>query len=133
MFTAGTIPGRDGWKTSRTPMTDLEDKAAQDPADVDVILARNASGVYCLESEKLTEAAEIGTEDYPRYGDFLSVTRPDGTEAYLECPEGLARLLARSVDPGDTFEIVSQRKDVAGRWRFDLEIKEPVSGLDDAV
>jgi len=114
-------------------MTDLEDKADQESQE-DVILIRNGAGSYRMEGKELVDCSEIGTEDYPRFGEFLSVSRQDGGPAWLECPGDLARTLVKAgVQPGEPFEIVRTTKNAAGRWEVEADTSPAVDSLDEAV
>ena len=110
-------------------MTSIDDKAeAADQPDVD-LARQSAPGLYRLESRDLTPADEIGTDEFPQYGDFLPVDTVNGWQ-YIECPANLAKwLVEEGVETGDAFRIVSVRK-VDGEWKYDAD-SEPDNVPDD--
>lgn len=112
-------------------MTSITDKAAQD--DVDVILSREAHGVYRIISPELDPAEDVGAEDgFPQHGEFLPVTKlsrggePQG-EARLECPSGLAAELADQdlIEPDTDFWIRNVAKGPDNAWVFQVEAGLP--------
>lgn len=116
-------------------MTSLSDKAE---TTRDVRRASEAAGAYRLETDELTPADDIGSEDdFPQYGDFADVTvlGMDGSDhdpCWLETPAGLARaLLDADVGPGDLFVVDGQpTKDDGGNWTFDVLDPDDVDGFD---
>jgi hypothetical protein len=105
----------------------IGDKAAESP---EVSLSRDSPGAYRLKDDELTAADEITAEgEFPKYGDFLSVSRlrngKDGVEPaeeqFVECPQSLAQQLVEiGVSIGDDFRILSASK-VDGEWQIDVE------------
>jgi hypothetical protein len=110
----------------------IGDKAEQANSE-EVRLANDSIGVYRLESDEVVDAEEIGTEEFPQYGDFIeTITTHGGANpswdetAYVELPGDLARQLTElGIDPGDTFRIQSTRKDGNGSWVYDVIEESP--------
>lgn len=106
-------------------MTSLDD-LADDTGDV--YLARNAERmVFRLDSRDTVPADEIGTDEYPQYGDFVPVGVWHPPEAkfvddcYLEVPVQLAKtLVSLGIESGDTFEITDVTKS-NGQYYFVLD------------
>lgn len=96
-------------------MTAIDD-LADDTGDV--YLARNAEGmVFRLDSRDTVPADEIGTDEYPQYGDFapVGVYHPPKAEfvddAYLEVPVQLAKtIVSLGIEDGDTFKVTDVSK-----------------------
>lgn len=111
----------------------LGDKAEQ--SDIaEIRLARDSRGTYRMESDELVEADELGTEDFPKFGDFLPVDVIGGgpeselvDDAYLEVPGSLAKVLvSMEILPGDCFEITNVRKNASGEWQYSVsEVPDP--------
>jgi len=103
----------------------LGDKAEQADTE-EVRLARDSMGVYRLESDELVDADEIGTDDFPQYGDFAECMTSLGgrnpewdTEVFVEVPSKLAvQLVELGIEPGDGFRIQSVQKDPSGEWVY---------------
>lgn len=114
----------------------IKDKAESSDSR-EVRLARDSIGVYRLESEELTAADEISSDDeFPKYGDFLDVitaksTSPPqvGPELWVECPGELAAtIIELELAVGDWFRIQSVRKDANGEWTYSVEkIDDPTA------
>lgn len=106
-------------------MTGLED-LADDTGDV--YLARNAEGMrFELESRDTVPADDLGTDEYPKYGDFVpvSVYHPPKNQyvdgCYLEVPVQLAKtLVTLEVEAGDKFEVTDVTK-ANGQYHFVLD------------
>lgn len=108
---------------------DLNDKA-QDRSGVEVRLAANLHGGYVLADDQLTPADEIGNDDFPKYGDFLTVFRLDRSTGeaaedepvlYVECPQHLAQVLVENgAEPGTAFVVENVAKDMNGSWVVDV-------------
>lgn len=99
-------------------MTTLEDKAKADD-DTEFVLARDLPGAYVLAGLELEPADDLGTDEFPQYGDFLPVQRATGNmEALmLECPGFLAsELVEQNAEPGDEFRVKAVDKVEGGRW-----------------
>lgn len=81
---------------------------------------------YRLEAGSTTNAEQIGTDEFPQYGEFIDVTAldADGNDLgprWVECPAGLAQaLLDAQVTPGEAFAITTAAKDDDGAWRFEV-------------
>jgi len=82
-------------------MKQLREKAESGPSAVRISEA--VGETYRVENPALYAADEIsGSDEYPQYGDWLSVIDDDGEQAgHLECPRGLAQQLVRVVDHDD--------------------------------
>ena len=109
---------------ARTPMTDLQDKAT---SGRDIVRAGKSSGqLYRLQSETLEPADNVGSDDYPQYGDFADVALVDRNltelgQRWLECPGNLAaELVDAEVGAGDCFAVERASKSSDGAWTFDL-------------
>jgi hypothetical protein len=117
----------------------IGDKAekAQQGGD-SVYLASDSNGVYRLESDEVVEADEIGTDEFPKYGDFIRVKESYGGDppswdetAFLELTSALAIELNDTIDVGDAFRIRRPpHKDENGEWTgYDLEeVEEQIDG-----
>lgn len=108
-------------------MTSLGDKAeASDTAEIR--LARDSRGEYTMLDDELVPADELGTDDFPQYGDFLPVDVIGGgpeselvDDAYIEVPGRLAKVLvSMEIGVGDSFEIQNVRKNAAGEWEYSV-------------
>lgn len=108
-------------------MTSLEDKAEQaDNEAYRVPEAAEASGRFRIESMELTSADEIGTDQFPQFGDWLPVTRVvdglDHGECHLECPGALARsLIDAGAEVGTSFGVETASKNRDGEWTVEIE------------
>lgn len=109
-------------------MTTLEDKA-ETPENVahSISDAAEAAGEYKVRSLELDPADEVGSGQFPQYGDWLpcSSISPDGLdigEVWVECPRGLAQaLLEAELEEGDRFRVVSAEKSPAGEWHVEID------------
>jgi len=106
-------------------MTDLQDKAT---TGRDIVRAGNSSGqTYRLQSTTLEPADNIGTDDYPQYGDFADVALVDRNltelgQRWLECPGNLAaKLVEHELKPGDCFAVSDASKSSDGAWIFEVQ------------
>jgi len=107
----------------------IGDKAeASDSADV--FLAKQSTGLYRLASLEVVDADEIGTDEFPKYGDFIECQTSNGgadpswdETVYVELPGDLAKKLTENgVEPDDAFRILSQQKDhSSGEWSFEID------------
>lgn len=105
---------------------DLNEKAT---SARDVVRAGETEATwYRLESDELTEAAEIGGEnEFPQFGDFLDVTATDGNgddlgPRWVECPGDLARSLVEAeISAGDRFQVTEAAKAEDGAWSFEIQ------------
>ena len=98
--------------------------------------ASKSMGLYRLESMEEVPAEEIGTDEFPQYGDWVSVTKArqiDGVvewdeEAYIELPTDLDRQLRDlDVEVGTVFRIQTVQKDREGTWQYSVtEETDPV-------
>lgn len=103
-------------------MTAIDD-LADDTGDV--YLARNADGmVFRLDSRETVPADELGTDEYPQYGDFAPVGvfhPPKGDfvdDCYLEIPVQLAKtIVTLEIETGDVFKITDVTK-ANGQYHF---------------
>ena len=94
----------------------------------EVRLANDSIGLYKLESDDIVEADEIGTDEFPKYGDFVEVSISNGGReaswdeiGYVEIPGDLAKqLVDQGVGVGDCFRVQSCRKNGAGQWVYDV-------------
>jgi len=101
-------------------MTSLDEKASGGASE-DIDLARqSAPGIYKRVEGELVPADEIGTDDFPQYGDFLWVETPHGGQ-YIEVPASLAEWLVENTEDGDAFRLVAVRK-VDGEWQYTAEL-----------
>mgnify|MGYP006287405629 CR=1 FL=1 len=102
----------------------LGDKAEETP---DVRLARDSSpGLYQFVTDELVNADVLtGEEQFPQYGDFLEVGRPQsGATIFIECPQALAAwLVENEVETDDWFRITSVQK-VDRRWQYSVEVAQ---------
>lgn len=110
----------------------LGDKAEE--AETQFVAASNLNpgSVWFIESEELRPADEIGTDDFPRHGDWLEVSHRGKVTYYLECPAGLAMAIVDAVDErgaqsaeGYWFIIwdVDRADDTENApWEFDVEL-----------
>lgn len=91
-------------------MTSLED-IADDTGDV--YLARNLAGMaFRLDSRETVPCDQIGTDDFPAYGDFIPVGcwHPPEAEFVDECYVEASTQLAKTIvdlglEAGDTFKV----------------------------
>lgn len=100
----------------------IDDKATESP-DVRLMYDAQHSG-YRLLSTELVPADEITDEDeFPEFGDFLSVALPgsgDESQLYVECPQSLAAgLVGLEVEDGDEFRVEAASK-VDGEWQVEV-------------
>lgn len=112
-------------------MTSLGDKAETPP---DIRRPAEAEGEsFTITDLVLVGADDIGTDEFPRYGDFLPVVDASGNEAFLECPTGLAASIMNEFGDhaprtGTRFVIESASKvdgdDGNQVWAFEVEIEE---------
>lgn len=106
---------------------DLREHAERDGKDI--VLAREAHGVYQLENTETVPADSISPDgEFPKFGDYAQVTKltryGEETElAWLEAPHGLAVALKQNglIEMGATFWVRNVAKDTEGAWSFDLE------------
>lgn len=112
-------------------MKGFDEKASETTAQ-DIRAAGDSRGRYRLEASGLVPADEIGTDEFPQFGDWLQVKPLDGgpeeelmDETFVECPGQLAKWLANNgLEEGDLFEIRSVRKGPGGRWTYSVEATE---------
>lgn len=105
------------------------DEKANETTAQDIRAAGDSRGRYRLLAAGLVPADEIGTDEFPQYGDWLQVEPLDGgpeeelmDETYIEVPGSLAKwLAANDVKEGSTIEIRSVRKGAGGRWQYSVE------------
>lgn len=111
-------------------MTTLEDKAeTPEVVALSIADADETAGRFELESLELDPADEVGTDQFPQYGDWLPVTRYiDGMEhgdMHLECPRGLAKeLVAAEIEAGDVFAVTDSTKGLDGEWQVEVELDD---------
>lgn len=105
-------------------MRDLDDVASESP---EIVLARDQQGrAFQIVTAGAMGADEITSEgEFPQYGEFLPCRNsPDGSEVFVELPQGLAQELTRdgSPDPreGLVFVVESLRKEADGSWRYSV-------------
>lgn len=106
----------------------LGDKAEQSDM-AEIRLARDSRGTYRLGDDELVDADDLGSEDFPKYGDFAPVEVIGGgpeselvDEAYIEVPGALAKVLvAMEISVGDCFEITNVRKNASGEWQYSVD------------
>jgi len=109
-------------------MKGFDEKAGETTAQ-DIRAAGDSRGRYRLAASGLVPAEEIGTDEFPQYGDWLKVEPLDGgpeeelmDETFIECPGSLAKWLASNeLEEGDSMEIRSVRKGAGGRWKYSVE------------
>jgi len=112
-------------------MKSFDDKAAETTVQ-DIRAAGDSRGTYEVVGEGLVPADEIGSDEFPQYGDWLEVKPLDGgpeeelmDETFIECPGSLATWAAgNDLKPGDKFTIRSVRKGAGGRWTYSVEMTE---------
>lgn len=110
-------------------MKSFDQKANETTAE-DIRAAGDSRGQYEIVGQGLIPADEIGTEEFPQYGDWLEVKPLDGGPeeelmdvTYVEVPGSLAKILANNdVEPGDEFTIRSVRKGAGGRWTYTVDV-----------
>lgn len=110
-------------------MTGIRDQAEK--AEEEVVLIGNAApGTHRIEGEELVAAEEIGTDEFPQYGDYLPTVRHPEAEktVYLECPPVLAKAIADQVAhnaglEGRWFRLEEAEKE-DGRWTVAVEVAE---------
>lgn len=107
-------------------MVSLEEKADSGPA---VDLAGSLLETqYRLKDLELVPADEIGSDEFPQYGDYgqCEARSPvDGTfrgERYVEIPEGLAQFLLKAEVTTDDWWQVTEHKKVDGRHQYEVEM-----------
>lgn len=108
-------------------MVSLDEKADDTR---DVVRASEAEAQwYRLESTDLTPAGDIGTDDFPQYGDFADVVAVDANgddlgSRWLECPSGLAReLVDAGIAADEDFQITEASKTADGAWSFSIQTR----------
>jgi len=110
-------------------MKSFNEKANETTAE-DIRAAGDSRGQYEIVGEGLVPADEIGTDEFPQYGDWLEVEPLDGGPeeelmdiCYIEVPGSLAKILASNdVEPGDELNIRSVRKGAGGRWTYSADV-----------
>lgn len=110
-------------------MKSFDEKASETTAE-DIRRAGNSRGQYEVVGEGLVPAEDIGTEEFPEYGDWLEVEPLDGGPeeelmdvTFIEVPGSLAKILAKnSIQPGDEISIRSVRKGAGGRWTYSVDV-----------
>lgn len=118
----------------RTTMTDLKQLAETD--DTEVVLAKEAHGLYRIEGTETAEADDVSPEgEFPKFGRYLAVTAidRDGAEKgprLLEVPRGLAVALVEAGldETGAEIWVRNVAKDVEGAWVFDVAPAETAPG-----
>lgn len=109
-------------------MKSFDDKASETTAQ-DIRAAGDSRGTYVVVGKGLVPATEIGTDEFPQYGDWLEVDPLDGgpeeelmDETYIEVPGSLAKWAVNNdLEEGDEFTIRSVRKGAGGRWTYSVE------------
>lgn len=110
----------------------LGDKASAG-SEEEVRLARDSMGLYKIDDDELVPADEIGTDEFPQYGDFLPCLTSSGgrdpswnMEVFVECPSSLAKqLVDMEIGTGDAFRINSVRKGPDGSWTYSVSEESP--------
>lgn len=114
-------------------MTGLGDKAA-DAAEQFQTAENIALRVpYRIRESELVSATEIGSQEFPRHGDWLVTDAGDDRVVwYLECPAGLAKAIvdeldSRGLDPDDAdgywFMVIDRwQEGDDGPWGFEIEM-----------
>lgn len=113
-------------------MKSFDEKASESTAQ-DIRAAADSRGRYKVIAEGLIPAENIGTDEFPQYGDWLEVKPLDGgpeselvDETYIEVPGQLAKwCAANEISVGSGIDIKSVRKDAGGRWSYSVEHFEP--------
>jgi len=108
-------------------MKDLREKA--DPG-IDADRFEDAEGEYLVWNAALFGPHEIsGDDEYPMYGEWLTIGDPADEEGYLECPQCLARDLVDAVDYDDygfpMLVTIDETELVDEQWTWEGSI-EPV-------
>lgn len=108
-------------------MTTLDDKA-ETPENVahSIADAAETAAEYRIRSLELDPAEEVGTDQFPQFGDWLPAEEVrDGAsigDVWVECPRGLAQeLVAAEVDEGDVFAVTAANKSPAGEWNVEVD------------
>lgn len=110
-------------------MKSFDEKASETTAE-DIRPAGDSRGQYEVVGEGLIPADEIGTDEFPQYGDWLEVEALDGGPeeelmdvCYIEVPGALAKIFANNdLQPGDEVHIRSVRKGGGGRWTYSADV-----------
>ena len=104
---------------SECMVRDLHDIEVQtDEKDSEIWLASDRpTGVYHIRSTDIKEADEIGTDDFPRYGEFLPVAKGD-VNGYLQLTAHLVEhLQEQEAQDGDEFKVTNVVEgDDGGYW-----------------
>ena len=111
-------------------MKGFDEKASEVTAE-DIRAAGDSRGTYEVIGEGLLPADEIGTDEFPQYGDWLEVKPLDGGPeeelmdvTYIEVPGSLAKILASNdVTPGDELDIRPVRKGPGARWTYSPDVR----------
>jgi len=99
----------------------IGDKAEQADQPNVLLVRDSAPGLYRLETDELTNADDLGTDEFPRYGDFVKCSDSRLEECYVEVPSALAQFLDGTVEVGEWFRIVSVNKTADGEWTYSAE------------
>lgn len=110
-------------------MKSFDEKASETTAE-DIRAAGDSRGRYRVAAEGLVSADEIGTDEFPQYGDWLEVEPLDGGPeeelmdvTYIEVPGSLAKILVKNeVENGDEVTINNVRKGPGGRWTYSTDV-----------
>lgn len=106
-------------------MKGFDDKAEE--AIPCVRVAEADTTTYRVTKSGLLPASEVGTDEFPQYGDWLpcTATTADGDDLgdrYLECPGALAAELVRiDADVGTQFRITEASKTPDDQWTITIE------------
>lgn len=112
-------------------MKSFDEKASETTAQ-DIRAAGDSRGHYEVVGKGLVPAEQIGSDEFPQYGDWLKVRPLDGgpeeelmDETFIEVPGQLAKWCAENeISVGSEFRIRSVRKDAAGRWSYSVDTVE---------
>lgn len=125
-------------------MTSLDEAAEAGQDDV-IVAASIPIGVWMeIVDPQLVEADEVGTEEFPKYGQFMRCRAPSieaggeetVEERWIEVPGELARRLVEVLPSDDRegwyWRLDQRRKDPSGQWRFAVVAEEEPPGVENA-
>lgn len=129
-------------------MTGIGDKAEESKERFTSVDALGVGSIWCIESSDLQPADDLGSEEFPRYGDWLKTSSGPDSEVveWVECPGGLARAIVdeleeRGVDADradeywlrvDSYERADD--DENAPWHFDVTLSsQGVEPLEEAL
>ena len=94
---------------SECMVRNLHDMEVQtDEKDSEIWLASDRpTGLFYIRSTEVVDAEEIGTDDFPKYGEFMAVSKGD-TAGYLQLTAHLIEhLQEHEAQQGDEFKVTN--------------------------